>query len=304
MKWGIKEMKNRFLLSTIVILLLVIAIGYVYFDKQLESKNPVVATINGEEIRESELITELKRVYGKETLNEIINRRVVNIAAEKYGLKTNKEEINRQYNEFKKDYDSEEDFLAYLNEQLGWTKLELYEYIEYYTLWEELATKDINISEDELLNHYNENIFKYKDPEKYHIQQIIVETKEEAETVLKELNNGANFDILAKERSIDVFSLGNGGDLGMITEDDPTIDPEIINKAKSMDIGKISLVELNGAYAVIQLLDRKEGIQYSYDEVKKSIKRELSLNQVYSLPEVLEQLKAEMNVQINDSILK
>lgn len=296
-------MKNNFLYAVIVLLLLVIGLEYIYFNKD-DNEDVVVAIIDGENVYQDELVAELKRLYGAETLNELINRKVINKAAAKYDIKVNQTEIDRQYNGFVKDYGTEEDFLAYLKEQLGWTKAELLEYIEYYILWEEIATKDVTISDEELLQHYNSNKSYYQDLEKFHIEQIIVETKEEADQVLNELENGSDFNTLAKERSIDIFSLGNGGDLGMVTEEDYSVDPEIINKAKKMNIGEITLVELsNGGYGVIRLLDRIEANQYSYEDVKEEIRRDLALSQVYSLPEVLEQLKIEMNVEILDPSL-
>lgn len=296
-------MKNNFLYAVIVLLLLVIGLEYIYFNKD-DNEYVIVATIDGENIYQDELVTELKRLYGAETLNELINRKVINKAAAKYDIKVNKTEVDRQYNGFVKDYGTEEDFLAYLKEQLGWTKAELLEYIEYYILWEEIATKDVTISDEELLHHYNSNKSYFQDLEKFHIEQIIVETKEEADQVLKELENGSDFNTLAKERSIDVFSLGNGGDLGIVTEEDYSVDPEIINKAKKMNIGEITSVELSdGGYGVIRLLDRIEANQYSYEDVKEEIRRDLALSQVYSLPEVLEQLKIEMNVEILDPTL-
>lgn len=298
------KLRTKILYAIIIVLLLIIGFEYVYFDNKAVNEDVVVATIDGENIYQSELVAELKRLYGTETLNEMINRKVITRAAEKYGIEADQKEIDRQYNDFMMDYGTEEDFLAYLKEQLGWTKAELLEYIEYYILWEEIATKDVTISDEELLEHYNANKSSYQDLEKFHIEQIIVETKEEAEQVLKELNSGSDFNTLAKERSIDVFSLGNGGDLGIVTEEDYSVDPEIINKAKEINIGEIASVELsNGTYGVIRLLDRTEATQYSYGDVKEEIRRGLALSQVYSLPEVLEQLKIEMDVEILDPTL-
>lgn len=303
MKTNNLTQSTKIFIGLIIILLLIIGAGYFYFEKKLQTQDAVIATIDGKDIYQSELTNELIKLYGKETLDEMINRKVINIAAEKYDVKADQKDIEQQYNDFKKDYGSEEDFLQYLNEQMGWTKEELYDYIEYYTLWEEIATKDVTISDEELLAYYNDNKDRYSDPQKFHIEQIIVETKEEADQVLSELKNGSDFNTLAKERSIDVFSLGNGGDLGIVTEDDESIDARIFEKAKVMEIDSIAIVPLDDAYAIIRLQDRSEKVQYSYEEVKGKIRRELALNHVGSLPEVLEQLKAELNVQVTDPTL-
>jgi len=175
--------------------------------------------------------------------------------------------------------------------------------IEYNILWEEIATKDVNISEEEMVLYYNNNRNKYSEPEKFHIRQIVVTTKEEADQTVKELENGSNFSTLAKERSIDVLSGVSGGDLGYVSLGDSVIDPLIIEEAKKMEIDEISIIKLGDSVAVIQLSDRKDEIQYSFEEVEDEIRREIALNQANSLPEVLQQLKNEMGVEIFDQAL-
>jgi len=71
-----------------------------------------------------------------------------------------------------------------------------------------------------------------------------------------------------------------------------------------MQKNEIAKVQTLEGYAVIRLLETKEAVQYSFEEVKDQVRREMALNQISSLPEVLEQLKLEMNVEILDNRLK
>ncbi|OEG00316.1 hypothetical protein BHF71_05290 [Vulcanibacillus modesticaldus] len=295
--------REKILIGIIVLLIGTIITGYLWLNNGNQSPS-AVAVVNGKEITYEEFINELKRLYGKEVLNEMINRKIIVEAANRYGIKASQDEIQRQYAELKKDYNSEEDFVGYLKEQVGWTKEQLLEYIEYYILWEELATKDVNISEEQIKDYYENNRSQYGIPERFRIQQIVVATEEEANQVVNELNNGSDFNTLAKERSIDMLTLGNGGDLGMVTIDDPSVDPAILNKAKALEINEIATVPIDSGYAIIRVVDHKDAVQYTLEEVKDRIRREIALSQGNSLPEVLEQLKAEMNVQILDDIIK
>jgi len=295
--------KGKIYFLIIIILTAVVVGEYFWFNKKITTEEITVATINGEEITETEFFNQLKKVYGQEILNEMINRRVIRMTADKYGINVNPNEINRQINEFMQDYQSEEDYAFFLKEQMGWTIEQLYEDIEYNILWEEIATKDVNISEEEMVLYYNNNRNKYSEPEKFHIRQIVVTTKEEADQTVKELENGSNFSTLAKERSIDVLSGVSGGDLGYVSLGDSVIDPLIIEEAKKMEIDEISIIKLGDSVAVIQLSDRKDEIQYSFEEVEDEIRREIALNQANSLPEVLQQLKNEMGVEIFDQAL-
>ncbi len=297
--------KNRIVFGLIIVLLAGVIGEYLWFNNKLTAEDRTVATISGQKITQSEFIKEVKELYGKEVLDQIINRKIVELAAGKYGITASQDEIDRQYNQFKQDYATEEDFQNYLKDQMGWTKEQLKNYIKYNILWEEIATKDINISEDELKQRYKNNPSSYSEPEKFHIEQIVVKTKDDADKVVDELNNGSNFNTLAKEKSIDALSLGSGGDLGYISVTDPSVDPTILEKVKTMDTNDLATVELsNNTYAIIKLLDYKKEITYSYDEVKNEIKRDLALSQVPSLPEVLEKLKKEMNVKILDPSFK
>lgn len=295
--------KDRVLLLIIVILLIIIVVGSLGFISKLNGDN-AVAVINNQEISEKEFLTTLKNEHGREVLEDLINKKVINEAAKKYGIVADQDEMDRQYFESMRDYETEEEFLEYLETQMGWTKEGLIDFIEYYTLWEEIATKDINVTDDQVSAYYESNKSQYSIPENFHIQQIVVKQKEEATQVINELNTGSDFNTLAKERSIDFLTISSGGDLGKIYVNDPSIDPAIINKAKTMKINDLAIIQLGDYYAVIQLLAHNKAVQYSLEEAKSEIRREIALSQANSLPLVLEQLKKEMNLQILDASLQ
>ncbi len=293
---------NKILILIIVILVFAIIGEYLWFESK-EAENKVVAIINDKKIMEDEFMLSLKDQYGKEVLNDLINEKVIAEAAIKYGIIANQDEIDRQYQDFKRDYDTEEEFIIFLEEQMGLTKDKLLAHIEYYVLWEEIATKDVNVSDDQISAYYNKNMINYSIPENFHIQQIVVRSEEEAEQVIKELKNGSDFNTLAKERTIDYLSISTGGDLGKLYIDDPSIDPVIISKAETMKINDIATVKIGDYYAIIQLLGHEKTVQYALEDVKEEIRREIALSQANSLPLVLEQLKEDMNVKIVDKSL-
>jgi len=294
--------KERILIGIIIVLSAIILVGALWGYKMLG--NGTVAVIQGEKISESEFIDQLKSLYGKEVLNEIINKKVIYMAAEKYGIKASQEEINREYNELREGYETEEDFHSFLKEQMGWTKEQLLDYIEYYILWEEIATKDVHISDEQILQYYEDNQALFTEPEKFHLHQIIVNTEEEAEQVMKELNNGSDFNTLAKERSIDILTANNGGDLGLVAISDPSIDPNIISTAVTLKMNEVAMTQTEEGYAVIQVTEHYDAVQYALEDVKDQIRREIALSQVNSLPEALEQLKMDFDVEILDPALR
>lgn len=293
---------NKILILIIVILAIIIIAEYLWLDNK-EGGNKAVAIVNGEKIMEDEFLLVLKEQYGQEALNGLINKLVIEEAAIKYGIDANQKEIERQYKTFMRDYNTEEEFIIFLEEQMGMTKDKLLAQIEHYAKWEEIATKDINVTDDQIEAYYKKNKENYSIPENYHIQQIVVSSEEEANQIIYELKNGSNFNALAKERTIDYLSISTGGDLGKVYVNDPSIDPAIINKAKTMKTNDIATVKIGDFYAIIQVLGHEKTVQYLLEDVKNEIRKEIALSQANSLPLVLEQLKEDMDVKILDKTL-
>ncbi|MFV9511708.1 peptidyl-prolyl cis-trans isomerase [Tepidibacillus sp. LV47] len=293
--------KKYWLLFTLISTIVLVIFLFSFEEKEEE----IVAYVDGEKITQSQLVEELKRRYGKEVLNDYINKLVILKAAEKYEINVDRKEIEREYNKLQEEYDSEEGNTASGREQMGFNKDELMQNIKLQLLWEELATKDVVIPEKDLKTYYQEYQEQFKEPEKVHLKQIVVKNKQEGLQVVKELKNGSDFNTLAQEMSMDILTASKGGDLGFISLEDTALPPQIINTVKVLKIGEVSdPIKIKDGYAIIQIVERKKAINYSFDDVKGEIRRKLALNQVSPLPEVLEQLKKEMNVKIIDPSLQ
>lgn len=295
----------KILIIVIILLLIVVVSGIIYFfvSNQYDA-GEVVATVNNLEIREAEFYNELKNRYGTMTLNEMIERLVIRDAAVKYNITANKLETNRELEKFRSQFASEEEFVSYLGSELGMTLEQFTREVEHYILWEQLATKDVELDEDAVNLYYQNNMDKYKVPESYHLQQIVVETEQIANDLVLDIEGGANFNQLARTMSLDYMSISTGGDLGYVHADSMMIDPAIIQKARIMEEGELAIVNVGERYYIIQLLGARESYQYSYDEVKDQIRRELALNYSEPLGVVIEQLKQELGVEIIDESLK
>jgi foldase protein PrsA len=148
-------------------------------------------------------------------------------------------------------------------------------------LLEELLTKDVEVSTEELTSYYDKNKDLFKLPEAYHLSHIIVNTLEEAEQTSEELAQGSNFSTLAMERSIEEFSANEGGDIGYISEDDERYPMEYIETAKELKLKTYSdPLEVEQGYAIIKLEGKISGQKYSYNDVKEQIRRQIALEQM------------------------
>lgn len=77
----------------------------------------------------------------------------------------------------------------------------------------------MNSSEDDMKAYYNKNVVPNV-PKEYKARHILVKTEDEAKAIIKEIEGGADFSKLAKEKSTDTGSASKGGDLGWFTEQD------------------------------------------------------------------------------------
>ncbi|QEL55669.1 peptidylprolyl isomerase [Chromobacterium paludis] len=70
------------------------------------------------------------------------------------------------------------------------------------------------ISDADLKAEYDKLVASVPETKQYHARHILVKTEAEAKSIIDALKKGKSFDKLAKEKSMDPGSKGNGGDLG------------------------------------------------------------------------------------------
>lgn len=133
----------------------------------------------------------------------------------------------------------------------------------------------INIDEKEIEEYYNlhKNLFKIKDS--VSACHILVEEKEEADTILKEINAGLEFEEAAKKYS-KCPSSSKGGDLGFFSEGQMV--PPFEQAAFNMQVGEISQpIQTQFGYHLIKVNDKKAaGFRPLDEEVKEQIKNVLT----------------------------
>lgn len=92
--------------------------------------------------------------------------------------------------------------------------------------------------------------------EQVHARHIQVESEEAAREILAQLQQGADFASLARERSTDLATRENGGDLGWFPRG--MVAPELENTAFALQPGEVSdVLPLGEGYHLIQLVERE-----------------------------------------------
>lgn len=284
-----------------IILILVVALGVSIWWGLNRSTKPVAVIGQGTDqvvITEEEWINQLKKQYGRQVLEDMINRRVVFLQAQKASISVRPEDVEAELREMKAGYPNDAAFYEAIRQQLGLTPEELRKDIEFYLLWEELATQGVKVSEEQMRAYYEQNKERFVEPARAHVFQILVPTLEEAQQVLNELDAGVPFEEVAKRRSTDKATAGHGGDLGQVELDAGYLPSNVAAAAKTLPLNQVSApLPVEGGYAIIKVTERTPARQRPFEEVKNTIRRELALSQVGSLQAVLDRLEAQVGVK-------
>src|ERR1700726_2687360 len=217
-----------------------------------EDANPVLAKVNGAEIRQSDVaiaeeelgpsLAQMDPATKKDNvLAFLIDMKIVSKAAEDKKVENNED--------FKKR-------LAFTRNRLLMDSL--------------LATEGKAATTDEAMKKVYEDASKQITGEQeVHARHILVETEDEAKAVKEELNKGADFAELAKKKSKDPGA-ADGGDLGFFTKDQMV--PEFSTVAFALEPGKISdPVKSQFGWHVIKVEEKRNRKAPDFDQVKAQV---------------------------------
>jgi peptidyl-prolyl cis-trans isomerase C len=217
-----------------------------------EDANPVLAKVNGLEIRQSDValaeeelgpsLAQMDPATKKDNvLSFLIDMKIVGKAAEDKKIENNED--------FKKR-------LAFTRSRLLMDSL--------------LASEGKAATTDDAMKKVYEDASKQISGEQeVHARHILVETEDEAKAVAEELKKGADFAELAKKKSKDPGA-SDGGDLGFFTKDQMV--PEFSTVAFALEPGKISdPVKSQFGWHIIKVEEKRNRKAPEFDQVKSQI---------------------------------
>lgn len=234
------------------------------------------AKVGSVDISRDAWMNELEKRYGKEVLEDMVDEEVVKQAAKKYKVSVSKKELKQELNMLKALYGTSGQSASKSTDQ--WK-----EEIRSNLLLEKLLTKDASVSEADMKAYYENNKESYRIPATYHLSHIVTSGESDAKQVLKELEDGASFTVLAMEKSLDEFSANQGGDIGYMSEGNEQAEEGYLSAAKDLKVGQWSEpIHTADGWAVLLLHEKIAGKQYDYGEVKEQIRRQIALEQIQS----------------------
>lgn len=146
---------------------------------------------------------------------------------------------------------------------------------------------DQKVNDEAIQKIYDEDLKEHPPQIEVRASHILVKTEDEAKAIIKELDGGADFATLAKEKSIDKGSGENGGDLNWFTKD--TMVKEFSDAAFAMQRGDVSKVPVKSQFGwhIIKITDSRMQtpvpLEQKKDDIRKALSQEAVHQEVQSL---------------------
>ncbi|UVI32452.1 peptidylprolyl isomerase [Paenibacillus spongiae] len=266
--------------------------------------NEVVAQVNGVDIKKDQLFDSMVELGGDSILENLINEELINQEAKKAGITVTDEDINKEIDTLKKNFPSEEEFNAALmqsNMTIDDLKEQMPIQIQMRKLLEPKAKE--SVTDEQVKQYFDENKSMYDTEEQVRASHILVETKEEAEAIMKQLNEGADFAALAKEKSIDPGSKDAGGDLNFFPKgamEEPFEKAAFALKSA----GELSpIVQTSHGFHIIKFTEHKAAAAAKFEDHKAEIQESLINSKIGELSQTwMADLKA--NAKITNHLKK
>lgn len=272
---------------------------------ELELVDAVVATVDKEVILYSEIISaigsELKNIRNssssqgeydrrtdklvRESLEKAIESKILLREARKFSVQVDDEEVESRIDSLRGNYDNEEEFMAALRD-VGESLSDLRERTRKQSMAQILAASklrsledEIVVSEDSILQYYQDNRKEFESPERVRIRQIFLLARESTdersialarlEALREEIEAGADFEDMARLHS-QAPGAEEGGIIGWQQRYD--LVPILDEAAFSLQEGGTSRVlESPRGVHLLRVDEREEAGVAPFEQVRLSI---------------------------------
>ncbi|MEW6357538.1 MAG: peptidyl-prolyl cis-trans isomerase [Planctomycetota bacterium] len=249
----------------------------------------VVATVNGEKITRKQLSDELIDILGKRALERLIRLRLVEQEARKHGVDAAQDEVDDRLNDMVDEMmrrgvsaiglKTMEEYDEFLRRTRGislemvkqQTKAELRVLVRAEILAEKVLAKIVTVSPEDVRLAYES---KYGTT--IQARQIVLTTRAEAEAVLDKLKAGADFELMAREKSIDVATRARGGEMRPISTS-----TKIGKAVAEVQPGGLSgIIQTDDGYHILKVIERNQKKQVPFEEVRDALREEILKNRI------------------------
>jgi parvulin-like peptidyl-prolyl isomerase len=292
-----------------------------------------VARVNGALLTDRDLLREMLQIFPyasqhngfpkdqeasirQGALQMIIFEELVYQEALRRKLAVPASELKQSEDDFKKQFQSAEEYQRYLNTEMGGSEQIVRQKIKRSLLIERVLKSDVQdrsaVTLAEAHAYYDNNLAQFQIPESYTFQSISIlppqnptpaqknEGLKKANEALMQAKNTKSYEefgLLAERVSEDDFRV-NMGDHKAVEKD--KLPPQVIKVFLSMKPGQVSdLIQIEQAYTIVRLNAHTPGGKRAFDEVKNPLRADLQKEKYEKLRVGLDQrLRSQAKVEL------
>jgi foldase protein PrsA len=255
-------------ISTAVLAVLLIVSLLLHVFGSRAGSAEAVATVNGVKITKDELFDEMAAYGGSSVLDDLIRQEVIRQAVEEAGKTASDEEVQARMEKFAEPYGSMDAFLAEIA-YYGYSEEMLREQVATQIKIEKIIGADVAVTDEEIAAYFEENKDSFDKPETVRASHILVETREEAESLLKQLEAGADFAELAAEHTLDEMTKESGGDVGDFARGE--MEEGFEETAFGLEIGETAIAETSYGFHVVRVTDKSAAQEATLESAREEI---------------------------------
>lgn len=265
---------NKFSTKQFLILLaIIIVIGAGIIISITALKSDSVAKVDGKSITKDELYEAMLKENGALILDVLIEDKILDLELKKAKESVDKADVKAEVETYYDTYGDQAGLESALEES-GLT-MEMFEKnVEKIVKMNKLLSKEVEVTEEDTKAYFDENVTSFDEPERIEVSHIMLEDEGTAEEVADKLANGADFAELATEYS-PPEAPEEGGSLGYLSKEE--MPPSFSEAAFDLEVDKVSEpIEVDGAYHIILVTDKKPAKKGEYEENKEMIEEILT----------------------------
>ena len=164
--------------------------------------------------------------------------------------------------------------------------------------------RQIDVSEDEIVEYYNTHLDEFTIPQEHHIWEIQRPLATDLGPIIEELRSGADFGALAAKKTVRTGMQATKGDLGFVQK---SRFPQLWEAATKVRMGEISDIVVNddGSYSVIKVIDVKQPVIVPVEQVTSQVQASvMDLKRSSATVDWLKARREKASIEIHAEVLE
>ena len=285
-----------------------------------DPKEQVIARVNGEPVFLSDFLINFQQLRAEQdeisqknpklienlktrALNEVIVVSLLRHEASKRQLRIAKEEVEGRLANWKDGYPPGgfEEMLRKQNTTEDFLKKRIEDQLLIEKITEGIFGTETMVSDEEIKKYHKLHENEFFRPERVHVYQIVVPTKEEAEKIRQEiLASKMTFESAARQHSLSPDA-AKGGDLGFFAKNEKIA---AFNEAFRLTVGSVSNpIQSRYGIHLLKVVEKQPAHKLKFDEAKNEIVKSLKrLKEVKVYKEWVTKLLKDGEIYRNDAL--